>query len=135
MISLKILKEKAKKLTSELQAVYYAFIHPKVGFLPKLIIGLALGYALSPIDLIPDFIPVIGLLDDLIIVPYLIVLSIKLIPYDIMEECRQRADKEPADLKKNWFAGVLFIIIWLLLIVMIVKAVIKLILGLKSKMN
>lgn len=120
------LKERSKKLKRELQAVYYAFLHPKVGPLPKLIIGLAMGYALSPIDLIPDFIPVLGLLDDLIIVPSLIALSIKLIPPEIMQECRRKAEREPASLRKNWLAAILFISIWLILIYFIIRAIVKL---------
>ncbi len=57
----------------------------------KFLLGLAVAYALSPIDLIPDFIPVIGYLDDLVILPFLFVLAIKLIPKNIIEECRIKA--------------------------------------------
>jgi uncharacterized membrane protein YkvA (DUF1232 family) len=120
---IKNLKEKSRKLKSELQAVYYAYLHPGVGLLPKLIIVIALGYALSPIDLIPDFIPVIGLLDDLVIVPFFIALSIQLIPDDIMRECRRKAVKEPVSLRKNWPAAIFVIMIWLLILFFAVKAI------------
>ena len=113
---LKLLKEKTEKLKRDLLAVYYAYKHPRVGFLPKIFIFLALAYALSPIDLIPDFIPVIGFLDDILIVPVLIYLSLRFIPEEIMLECRLKAETEPPLLKNNWIAAVIIIIIWSLLI-------------------
>jgi uncharacterized membrane protein YkvA (DUF1232 family) len=99
---------------STLTAVYYAYQHPGVGKLPKFIILFTVGYALSPIDLIPDFIPVLGYLDDLIILPALIALSIKLIPNDVMQECRDKAKTSPLELKKNWVFAFLFILIWII---------------------
>ena len=72
------LKIKAKNLKNEMTAIYYAYQDPKVTLLPRIIILFTLGYALSPIDLIPDFIPVLGYVDDLLILPVLILLSIKL---------------------------------------------------------
>ncbi len=77
---------------------------------------LALGsYALSPIDLIPDFIPVVGYLDDLIIVPLGIALLIKIIPRDILEECKAKAQSDFLNKKpKNWIAAIIIVLIWLL---------------------
>lgn len=60
----------------------------------KVLIGAAVAYALSPIDLIPDFIPVIGHLDDAVIVPLLLVAALKLIPNDVLEECRAKVESE-----------------------------------------
>ncbi len=97
-------------------AIYYAHQHPKITVLPKMIILFTLGYALSPIDLIPDFIPVLGYVDDLLILPALIMLSIKLIPHEIMEESRKKAENQPLRLKKNWFFAVGFISIWIVLL-------------------
>ncbi len=125
MIIVKKMKEKAKKLKREIVAIYFAYQNPKVKLLPKVIIIFTLGYALSPIDLIPDFIPVIGYIDDLIIIPALISLSIKLIPKEIMDEAREKALKEPLKLKKNWFFAVLFILIWITLITLIVIEIIS----------
>ena len=94
--------ERSSALKEQLTAVYYAWRHPRTGFIPKALFALTLAYALSPIDLIPDFIPVIGYLDDLIIIPALIAISLKLIPPDVWEECKLKAKNKPVRLKKNW---------------------------------
>ncbi len=109
---MKYLKGRAKFLKLEITAVFYAYQNKNLGLRPKIIILLTLGYALSPIDLIPDFIPIIGYLDDLIILPALIALSIKLIPDNIMEESRNRAVREPILLKKNWYFALFIFSIW-----------------------
>jgi len=127
MKTLENLKRNSVKLKNEITAVYYARQSPKVKLLPRVIIILTLGYALSPVDLIPDFIPVLGYLDDLIIIPVLIALSIKLIPQDIMAVSREKASKEPLHLKKNGIFAVLFIIFWAVLIACIILFVLKLI--------
>ena len=120
------LKEKAKALKKEITAIYYAYQNPKTKRLPKLIILFALGYALSPIDLIPDFIPILGYLDDLIIIPALIALSIRLIPKEIMDASREKALKEPLRLKNNWLFALFFVLIWVTLITAILLAIIRL---------
>jgi uncharacterized membrane protein YkvA (DUF1232 family) len=117
------LKNKADILKKEITAVYYAYQNPKIKLLPKIIIIFTIAYALSPIDLIPDFIPVLGYLDDIIIIPALISLSIKLIPKEIMEESRKKAEIEPVKLKKNWFFAVIFIVIWISVLAFIINAV------------
>jgi uncharacterized membrane protein YkvA (DUF1232 family) len=120
------LKNKARKLKTEITTLYYVYQDPKLGLLPKIIILFTLGYALSPIDLIPDFIAVLGYIDDLVIVPALISLSIKLIPEEIFTSVREKAIKEPIKLKKNnWFFALLFISIWVVLIAVIVLKIIK----------
>lgn len=63
---------------------------PRTPRFPKILLGLALGYALLPFDLIPDFLPVIGQLDDLVIVPGLVLLALKYIPKEVVEDCRKR---------------------------------------------
>jgi uncharacterized membrane protein YkvA (DUF1232 family) len=120
------IKSKAKNLKKEITVIYYAYQNPETGLLPKVIILFTLGYALSPIDLIPDFIPVLGYLDDLIIVPALIALSIKLIPQKIMDEAREKALKEPLRLKDNWLFAILFILLWIMLVLIIIVSICKL---------
>ncbi|MBC2703237.1 YkvA family protein [Desulfobacula sp.] len=121
MRTLEKLKIKVKNLKKEIIAIYYAYQHPKTTVLPKIIILFTLGYALSPIDLIPDFIPILGYLDDLLILPVLITLSIKLIPQEIMEESREKAENQPLQLKKNWVFAIVFIIIWIALFMFLIR--------------
>ena len=119
------MRSRAGKLKQELTALYYAIRHPAVGRAPKIIAAVALGYSLSPFDLIPDFIPILGLLDDLVIVPALIALAIKLIPRDVMALCREQARKQPISLRKNWKVAVGFVTLWILALAWIVVGVIK----------
>jgi uncharacterized membrane protein YkvA (DUF1232 family) len=119
------LRLRARSLKQELTALYYATRHPGVGLAPKIIATVALGYALSPLDLIPDFIPILGLLDDLLIVPALIGLAIKLVPKEIMTSCRQKAKEEPLSLRKNWKVAFTFVAVWAIVLTMIVLMVIR----------
>lgn len=121
------LKSRSHELKKEILALYFAYRDPRLKLLPKLIIIFTVAYALSPIDLIPDFIPVIGYLDDLIILPLLISLSIKLIPIEIINASREKAENEYQKLKPNMLIGALFILIWVLIMVIIVKAIIGLV--------
>lgn len=118
--SLKKLKARAQFLKRELRALHIAVSEDLAPWYAKLLILITLGYALSPIDLIPDFIPVLGILDDLIILPGLIFLSIKMIPDDIMEYCRREAEIRPWNKKKNWIAGGIMIVVWLLVIIWLI---------------
>lgn len=120
------LRAKASKIKRDLVAVYYAYQNPRLPVLPKIIIMIALGYALSPMDLIPDFIPVLGLLDDALIVPGLISLAIKMIPDDIMSDARKRAEAEPVSLKKNWKAAVVVSAAWVIVLTAILGMTVKL---------
>jgi uncharacterized membrane protein YkvA (DUF1232 family) len=86
------------------------------------VILITIGYALSPIDLIPDFIPVLGYLDDLIIVPFLIYVSLQLIPKTIMDECRKQAkDLWKNGKPKKWYYAVPIVFIWVLLLFIVIK--------------
>jgi uncharacterized membrane protein YkvA (DUF1232 family) len=110
------LKAKAHAVKRDLTALYYASRDPRVGWWPKFLLGAALAYALSPIDLIPDFIPVLGQLDDLIIVPALLAWALRSIPADLLAEARRRAEEEPLHLPANWFAAGAFILFWIVVI-------------------
>ncbi len=111
---IKRMKDKVKKMKRDTLALYYSYRHPETPFTAKLLIGVTVGYLMSPIDLIPDFIPVLGLLDDLLIVPFLIVLSIQLIPKKVWEASLQIAISEPIQIKKaKWFVFII-VLIWLL---------------------
>ena len=88
---LKIWKDRAKKLKTEIHALLIAYRDPRTPWIAKAWVLLVIAYALSPIDLIPDFIPVLGYLDDLILLPLGIALALRLIPADIMAEAREKA--------------------------------------------
>ncbi len=109
-------KTQAKRLRNELCALYFAARDPRTPWYTKVFAAFIIGYALSPIDLIPDFIPVLGYLDDLIIVPAGIALLIKIIPNGVLQECREKAHSQPISIKRNWVAGTIIILVWLLLI-------------------
>ena len=116
------LKQKAKELKSEAQVLLIGYQDPRTPLTAKVLIGFTVGYLISPIDLIPDFIPVLGLLDDLIIVPLLITISIKLIPAKILKEARQKANSDPQILKKtNWAFAILIITLWLILVFVVFR--------------
>jgi uncharacterized membrane protein YkvA (DUF1232 family) len=85
------LRQFAQKLKRETMALYYAARDPRTPLLAKVVVGLVVAYAISPIDLIPDFIPVLGYLDDLVLLPAGIWLALKLIPEPIMEAARAKA--------------------------------------------
>ena len=92
---LKKFNEKAKDLKSQITALYYVSRNQKLPLLTKTLIVITVAYALSPVDLIPDFIPVLGSLDDLILLPFLISLTIKSIPNDLLMEAREEVKKNP----------------------------------------
>jgi uncharacterized membrane protein YkvA (DUF1232 family) len=109
------LKQRAKELKSEAQVLIIAYKDARTPVVAKILIAITVGYLLSPIDLIPDFIPIIGFLDDLIIVPLLISVSLKLIPKSILFDARESVKNNSQKLKKtNWFFAIVIIIIWLL---------------------
>ena len=123
-MDIKSWKTKAKQLRTEVVALYLASKHPRTPWYAKVLAVLIIGYALSPIDLIPDFIPVAGYLDDLSIIPAGIAVLIKIIPGDILEECRAKAQSDLLNRKsRNWAAAAIIALIWLLAIYLIIKLI------------
>lgn len=118
------LKAKVRLIKVESYALAYVYRHERTPWYAKLSIIITLGYLLSPIDLIPDCIPILGYLDDLIIVPLLIVLSIKLIPKDILRECRQKALEQinttTKQKKTAWWFAILIVLFYAAVIYFII---------------
>lgn len=111
------LKERAKKLKTDIPAVFIALKHPKTPWYAKVMAALTVAYALSPIDLVPDFVPVLGYLDDVLILPAMVVLTVKFIPKEVYRECQIQAEGIWSDGKpKRWYYAIPIAIIWLLLI-------------------
>jgi len=110
-------------LKTEIHAVYLACKGPRGPWYAKALMALVIGYALSPIDLNPDFIPVLVQIDDLIIVPAGIAIVLRMIPKDVLDECRERAKSEPIDTKTKWVIAFIIIMIWLLAIYFVLQLI------------
>lgn len=122
-MSFKDIKEKANEIKKKLTILYLAFKHPKTPWYAKILIISVIAYALSPIDLIPDFIPVIGYLDDLLLIPFGITLSIKIIPKEVMRECEEN-NNNLLDMKSIGIYGAIsVVIIWILIIYLLIRKV------------
>lgn len=114
----KDLKQRARSLKSETFALYLAARHPETPWYAKLLVGGIVAYALSPIDLIPDFVPILGYLDDVILIPVGISLAIKMIPPPVLDECRLRAEEARLNGKpRSRVASAVIIISWVALAV------------------
>ena len=113
---LQVLKEKARFLKRDIYALYLAYKDPRVPWYARIMAIIVVGYAFSPIDLIPDSIPVLGYLDDLVLIPLGIYLTVKMIPNEILKECREAASiRISVGKPKNWFAAGMIVLLWLLL--------------------
>lgn len=118
------LKERAKKLKIDIPAVFIAMKRKDTPIFAKILAGITVFYALSPIDLVPDFIPVIGYLDDLIILPALIALTVKMIPDEVFNECRLQSEGLwDGGKPKKWYFAIPIIAIWLFILYLIVKII------------
>ncbi len=119
-------KQRARQLKMETYALYLAYKDPRVPWYARWFAALVVGYAFSPIDLIPDFIPVVGYLDDLILVPLGAALALKMIPPDVIAESRKKAREAMSGGKPtNWAAAAAIIAIWLLLAAMAIALIVR----------
>lgn len=113
------IRSQVQKLKSETHALYLAARDPRTPWYARLLVAGIVAYAFSPVDLIPDFVPVLGYLDDLILIPLGITLAIKLIPPSVMAECRAQAQETVLNGKSvGWAAAAMIILIWLILAVL-----------------
>jgi uncharacterized membrane protein YkvA (DUF1232 family) len=122
---------KARQLKVEVYALYFAVRDPRVPWYAKLFAACVVAYALSPIDLIPDFIPILGYLDDLILLPLGIALALKMIPPIVLAECREKGrffHEKP----KSWVGAAVIVSIWILFSVILVCNRQTLLLGLDT---
>lgn len=110
------LKQRARHLKAETFALYLAARDPRTPWYAKLLVAGIVAYAFSPIDLIPDFVPVLGYLDDLILIPMGIALAIKLVPHSVLAECRARAQEAIQNGNPvSRAAGAAIVVVWLVL--------------------
>ena len=118
------LKERAKKLKTDIPAIFLALKDKETPIIAKIFAGITVAYALSPIDLIPDFIPVLGYLDDVILLPAFVALTIKFIPNDILEKNRKLSEGMWDKGKpQKWYYAILIVLIWILIVIWILKCI------------
>lgn len=113
----------AARLKRDVEVLALALFDPRTPWYAKALAGLIVAYALSPIDLIPDFIPVLGLLDEMILLPLLIVIVLRLIPAPIMADCRGRVET-PGNRLPSWlrWSGIgLIVALWLVMAIVLAR--------------
>ena len=121
------LKEKAIALKNQILTLYLAQQHPRTPWYAKAFTLFLFLFVFSPIDLIPDFIPILGLLDDLILVPLGIFIAIQLIPPDILEESRQQAQTTTLkNIPKKWLGAAIIISLWLIILFILIQKILPL---------
>ena len=108
-------KEIVRQLKEDIYTLYLASRDPRVPFAAKVVLIITVAYAFSPIDLIPDFIPILGYLDDMLILPLGIWLSVKLIPAAVLQHYRQKAKEQMLERKPNYVMAAVIVIVWLLI--------------------
>jgi uncharacterized membrane protein YkvA (DUF1232 family) len=115
-------KQRAKELKIQVYAIYLAYQDPRVPLHARILAACVVGYAFSPLDLIPDPIPVLGYLDDLVLVPLGVALTLRMIPADVLAECQQKSREVMEQGKPvNRAAAAIIITIWLVLAALVVR--------------
>jgi len=125
---IRILKQKAKEIKTEIYALYLAYKDTRVPWYKKAVVFIIIAYAINPLDLIQDFIPVLGYLDDLIIIPLGIYIALKIIPKEILTGCREKPRHEPIKMKTRLVVTAIIVFIWLILAYLIFKLIWEIIL-------
>ena len=121
------MRQRARRLKAEMYALYLAYRDPRVPWYARLFAAGVLAYAFSPIDLIPDFIPILGYLDDLILVPLGIALALRMIPPAVMADCRVRAAEALREGRPtNWGTVAVIIAIWVALAALAIVVAVRL---------
>ncbi|MBP3040499.1 DUF1232 domain-containing protein [Bacillaceae bacterium Marseille-Q3522] len=111
------IKNWAKKTKKQIYVLFLAYKDKRVPWYARIFAACVVAYAFSPIDLIPDFIPILGYLDDVVIIPLGILLALKMLPDNVMTECTQKAEEVLKNGKpKNWTAGIIIIFLWCLIL-------------------
>lgn len=119
------IKAQAKQLKSDIPIIFIALKDQNTPLIAKICAAITVGYSLSPIDLVPDFIPVLGYLDDLILLPLLVVLTMKLIPFEIWEKSKKQAkDLWKEGQPKQWKYAIPIVLIWGMIIRGMIKAIV-----------
>ncbi len=130
-VTLEEWRRRAGRLKAETYAVYLAYEDPRMPLYAKLFAALVVGYAFSPVDLIPDFIPILGYLDDLVLVPLGVALAVRMIPTEVLSESRRRAREmvERGERPVSRAAAAVIVALWLALAVFAVYVVVRIVLS------
>jgi uncharacterized membrane protein YkvA (DUF1232 family) len=125
--AINVWRQQTRRVKTETYTLYLAYKDSRTPWYARLFAALVVGYAFSPIDLIPDFVPVLGYLDDLILVPLGAALALKMIPPDVLTENRDKASELMSEGRPtNWAAAVVVVVLWLLLVVVAVVFIARL---------
>lgn len=119
------LKTKATELKRDIVALYFAARDPRTPWYAKAMVLCIVAYALSPIDLIPDPIPILGYIDDLLLLPLGIYVAIKLVPPEVLRDCRAKAEARNEKLPRNWHAAAAIIVLWLLAMILVAFVLVR----------
>lgn len=122
---MKLVRATARHYMRDVYALYLATRDPRVPWLPKVITAIVVAYALSPIDLIPDFIPLLGQVDDLVLVPLGIAIAMRFIPSPIRAEHRATAAGQFKELRRIWVGGLIVVVLWLIAVAWLGSHVIR----------
>ena len=127
---LEVWKQRARGLKVETYAIWLAYKDPRVPWYARVFAACVVGYAFSPIDLVPEPSPVLGYLDDLVLVPLGIALALKMIPPEVIAECREKAEAAMREGKPtNWKAAAAIVTLWVLTALLVIAVMVRMVRG------